>query len=122
VSVTKTRDQLGFLEQSLDAADRSLELSTKRYQEGYSDFQRVLTAQRARAQASSAYVANQGAHVNAVITLYKALGGGWQAETGEALLPENTRTVMSDRTDWNGMLDAPLPDPMQQASEPERNE
>lgn len=122
VSVSKTRDQLGFLEQSLDAADRSLELSTKRYQEGYSDFQRVLTAQRARAQASSAYVANQGAHVNAVITLYKALGGGWQAETGEALLPEDTRTVMSDRTDWNGMLDAPLPDPMQQASESERNE
>ena len=29
------------------AAERSLTLSTKRYQEGYSDFQRVLTAQRA---------------------------------------------------------------------------
>ena len=75
-----------------------------------------------RAAASSSYVANQGAHVNAVITLYKALGGGWQAESGEALLPEDTRAVMNERTDWNGMLDAPLPDPMQPASEPDQHE
>ena len=81
----------------------------KRYQEGYSDFQRVLTAQRARATASSRYVANQGAHINAVIDFYRALGGGWQPATAEDIVPMEVRTVMEERTDWDEMLDDPVP-------------
>ena len=97
--------------QSLEAAERSLVLSTKRYQEGYSDFQRVLTAQRARAAASSSYVQNQGAHIAAVIDFYKALGGGWKPATTEDLLPPDVRQVMAERTDWGGLLEEPVPEP-----------
>ena len=53
ISVVKSREQIGILGESLEAAERSLVLSTKRYQEWYSDFQRVLTAQRSQATACS---------------------------------------------------------------------
>lgn len=109
VSVVKTRDQQALLADALDAAERSLVLSTKRYQEGYSDFQRVLTAQQSRAARSASYVANQGAHISAVIAFYKALGGGWQPAGGEDLIPESIRQIMAERTDWDGMLDDPVP-------------
>jgi len=111
LSVVKTREQGVLLKDALVAAERSLVLSSKRYQEGYSDFQRVLSAQLARAAASSSYVVNQGAHINAVIAFYKSLGGGWQPVDGENLIPDQVRQVMEERIDWGGMLDDPLPEP-----------
>ncbi len=109
ISVVKTREKDVLLKDALVAADRSLTLSSKRYQEGYSDFQRVLSAQLARAGASSSYVVNQGAHISAIITFYKAMGGGWQPVDGENLIPDQIRQIMEDRTEWDGMLDDPLP-------------
>ena len=111
IGVVKTKEQQVLLANALEAAERSLVLSTKRYQEGYSDFQRVLTAQQARAARSSAYVANQGAHINSAIAFYKALGGGWQPASEEDLIPESIREIMEERTDWDGMLNDPLPEP-----------
>jgi NodT family efflux transporter outer membrane factor (OMF) lipoprotein len=113
ISVVKTREQQRILAAALEAAERSLTLSTKRYQEGYSDFQRVLTAQQSRAARSASYVANQGAHISAVINFYRALGGGWQPASGEDLIPESIRRIMAERTDWDGLLDDPLPTPGQ---------
>jgi NodT family efflux transporter outer membrane factor (OMF) lipoprotein len=111
ITVVKTRQKDALLREALVAAERSLVLSTKRYQEGYSDFQRVLSAQLARASASSSYVVNQGDHINAVIAFYKSLGGGWQPVDGEDLIPDKIRQMMEQRTDWEGMLNAPLPVP-----------
>ena len=111
ISVVKTRGQQTLLAEALEAAERSLSLSTKRYQEGYSDFQRVLTAQQSRAARSASYVANQGAHISSVISFYRALGGGWQPATNEDLVPESIRQIMAERTDWDGMLEEPVPLP-----------
>jgi len=111
ISVVKTKDQQLLLAEALAAAERSLALSTKRYQEGYSDFQRVLTAQQSRAARSASYVANQGAHINSVIAFYKAVGGGWRPASAEDLIPDSIRTIMAERTDWDGLLDEPPPTP-----------
>jgi NodT family efflux transporter outer membrane factor (OMF) lipoprotein len=113
ISVVKTQEKDILLKDALVAAERSLVLSSKRYQEGYSDFQRVLSAQLARAGASNSYVANQGAHINAVIAFYKSLGGGWQPVDGENLIPDQIRQLMEERTEWDGMLNDPLPTPNQ---------
>ena len=95
----------------MQSSERSLALASKRYQEGYSDFQRVLTAQQSRTARSASYVANQGAHISSVIAFYKAVGGGWEPASGEELIPEPVRQIMAERTDWDGMLDDPLPQP-----------
>jgi NodT family efflux transporter outer membrane factor (OMF) lipoprotein len=113
ITVVKTREQEAMLADALEASERALKLATTRYREGYSDFNRVLDAQRSLALQSNNYVANQGAHVNAVIGFYKALGGGWQPATSEDYLPDETRQTMEQRTDWSDLLDAPLPVPPQ---------
>ena len=67
-----------------------------------------------RAARSASYVANQGAHISSVIAFYRALGGGGQPATNEDLVPESIRQIMNDRTDWDGMLEEPVPLPIQQ--------
>lgn len=107
ISVVKTHEQGEILSNALKAAERSLKLSNSRYREGYSDFNRVLDAQRALAAQSNSVVGNQGAHINAVIAFYKSLGGGWEEATTEQLIPETTRQTMEQRTDWGDLLTAP---------------
>ena len=108
-SVVKTAEQQRYRNQSVQASERALDLANRRFREGYSDFQRVLDAQRSKfAQAENALV-NHGNHISSVISLYKALGGGWLATPVEQLIPEDTRERMQERTDWGDLLSAPLP-------------
>jgi NodT family efflux transporter outer membrane factor (OMF) lipoprotein len=109
VGVIKTAEKQTFLNQSVQASERALDIANRRFREGYSDFQRVLDAQRSKfAQAEGALV-NHGSHISSVISLYKALGGGWQATPVEQLIPEDMRDQMQERTDWGDLLSAPLP-------------
>ncbi|MGN5480736.1 hypothetical protein ACTMU2_40470 [Cupriavidus basilensis] len=73
------------------------------FREGYSDFQRVLDAQRALFAQQDAYLVNRSTAVGDLIALYKALGGGWQ--TGQPLVDAQTRQQMEQRTDWGGLLE-----------------
>tara|TARA_R110002094_G_scaffold11471_39_gene21331 strand:+ start:1085 stop:2605 length:1521 start_codon:yes stop_codon:yes gene_type:complete len=107
--IARTRDTQDILDQSLVAAERSLTIATRRYQEGYSSFQRVLDAQAVTFAQSDRAVINRGQHVTAVIDLYRALGGGWTAADNATLLPAALRETMRERTDWGELLDAPLP-------------
>jgi outer membrane protein TolC len=87
------------------AARRSLTLANALYREGYSDFQRVLDAQRALSTQQDTYVVNRGNAVSDLITLYKALGGGWYTE--QPLVDAATRQQMQQRTDWGDLLSEP---------------
>jgi NodT family efflux transporter outer membrane factor (OMF) lipoprotein len=90
------------------AARRSLTLANTIYREGYSDFQRVLDAQRALFAQQDAYVVNRGNAAGSLIALYKAVGGGWDSE--QPLVDPATRQQMQQRTDWGDLLnelDAP---------------
>jgi NodT family efflux transporter outer membrane factor (OMF) lipoprotein len=110
IAVVKTREQQAVLAESVRAAQRSLELATRRYQEGYADFQRVLDAQRAVFAQAERELINQGNHVSAVVGLYRALGGGWLPTSVERLIPADVRHTMQGRTDWGDLLTAPLAD------------
>jgi outer membrane protein, multidrug efflux system len=59
------------------ALQESLRLADLRYQNGYSGYLEVLSAQRDLFQAQTALIENQRAHLAAVVALYKAVGGGW---------------------------------------------
>ncbi len=107
--LAKNHEKRAYTEASLAAAKRSLTLSTSRYQEGYADFQRVLDAQRTLASESSREVVDHGNHISAVISLYKALGGGWTETDILEYLPESTRERMDERINWGELLIAPIP-------------
>jgi outer membrane protein TolC len=109
IRVVKTGEQQDALVEALRSAERSLSLANTLYQEGYVDFQRVLEAQRALFAQSEREILNRGAHLSAVIGLYRAVGGGWQEMAAEEIIPEETRETMRERTPWGDLLDAPLP-------------
>jgi NodT family efflux transporter outer membrane factor (OMF) lipoprotein len=91
-----------ILNDAQGAAQRSLKLANTIYREGYSDFQRVLDAQRALFAQQDAYIVNRGNAVGSLIALYKALGGGWYSE--QPLVDPATRQQMQRRTDWGDLL------------------
>jgi NodT family efflux transporter outer membrane factor (OMF) lipoprotein len=109
ITVVKTGEQQAPLEGAARAAERSLDLANTLYQEGYLDFDRVLDAQRVLFTQTEREVLNDSAHIAAVITLYKAVGGGWTEMPVEAMLPDDTRETMESRTNWGDLLHEPLP-------------
>jgi multidrug efflux system outer membrane protein len=78
VNVQQTGDSEAQLKARLEAARAALELSTLRYEKGYSPYLEVLDAQRNANDAELAYVRNRQARLAFSVDLMKALGGGWQ--------------------------------------------
>jgi NodT family efflux transporter outer membrane factor (OMF) lipoprotein len=91
-----------ILDDAQGAARRSLTLANTIYREGYSDFQRVLDAQRALFAQQDAYIVNRSNAVGSLIALYKAVGGGWYS--AQPLVDPATRQQMQQRTDWGDLL------------------
>jgi NodT family efflux transporter outer membrane factor (OMF) lipoprotein len=106
-NLVKALERDAILRDAAQSANRSLTLANSLFREGYSDFQRVLDAQRALATQQDAYLVNRSNAVGDLIALYKALGGGWYSE--QPLIDPATRQVMQKRTDWGDLLDEPSP-------------
>jgi multidrug efflux system outer membrane protein len=64
--------------QAVVALAESVELATQRYLNGKSSYYEVLQAQQELYPTQRAQVQTQVGELNAVVQLYKALGGGWQ--------------------------------------------
>jgi NodT family efflux transporter outer membrane factor (OMF) lipoprotein len=105
VAFVGSQAQDTILRETVDSARRSTELSMIRYQEGFADYQRVLDAQQALFAQQQRYVTNQGFAIQSLISVYKALGGGWQT-AGDGFVDEATRLEMEERTNWGDLLDA----------------
>ena len=65
--------------QQLAAMREALRLARLRYDAGYSSYLEVLDAERSVFQLEQALSDARLARLNAVVSLYSALGGGWQA-------------------------------------------
>lgn len=118
ISVVKTAEQLRLLQKTVKSARRALAIANTRYQEGYSDFQRVLDAQRSLFSTTDRLISTRGDNIGAIISLYKGLGGGWSPAETKRLLPPATIDQMKQRVDWGNLLEAPLPLPPLPASQP----
>ncbi|WP_339525528.1 TolC family protein [Pseudomonas sp. EL_65y_Pfl2_R96] len=112
--LTKSLERERILREAQVAAKRSLSLASTQYREGYSDFQRVLDAQRALLEQQDNYLLSRSNAVSNLIALYKALGGGWYS--ARPIIDPGTRQQMEQRTDWGNLLSEPAPS---QASYPE---
>jgi NodT family efflux transporter outer membrane factor (OMF) lipoprotein len=109
IGVVKTLEQSSILARSVTASKRALELANSRYREGYSDFQRVLDAQRALFSQTDQEVVNQGNHISSVVSLYKSLGGGWLEPSMAQIVSDDLRNTMRERSDWGDLFDSSLP-------------
>jgi multidrug efflux system outer membrane protein len=80
ISLKKTGDQRGSQEKRVEAERKVVELSELRYRGGVAAYLEVLDAQRSLFNAEIDETASMNEHVNSLIRLYKALGGGWPTE------------------------------------------
>lgn len=74
------RDRLLHLQAAAEAATQAALLATQRYGSGLIDFQTVLSTQRTQLSAQDAVALTQTDLGSDHVRLYKALGGGWQAD------------------------------------------
>jgi outer membrane protein TolC len=72
--------RLKALAKSVTASEESLDMSTKLYKDGLTPFQDVLDAQRALLNAESSRDQTTGNSAIQLVSLYKALAGGWSTE------------------------------------------
>jgi outer membrane protein TolC len=77
IEYAKQQERRRSLEAAAAANRRAVELSTTLYTQGNTDFLNVLSAQRALLSAEDALVLSDRNMATTLITLYKALGGGW---------------------------------------------
>jgi NodT family efflux transporter outer membrane factor (OMF) lipoprotein len=96
---------LDTLTEAAASARRTTQLAIVRYKEGASDYTTVLSAEQLQLQIEDALATSRGGVPLALVSVYRALGGGWQLRTGQNLLPEATRKEMEQRTNWGHMPD-----------------
>ena len=72
------QQRLKDLDRAIVAAHQSTKLATERYERGLTDYLNVLDAERQQFDLEEQYVGTQQSAAEQLITLYKALGGGWE--------------------------------------------
>ena len=103
----KAQEATGFRQNSVSAAQRSVEIALTQYLEGAVDYQRVLDTQRALLQEQNTLALTRSSIATNLIALYKALGGGWELRQGQPIIAESMQAEMQKRTDWGRLLPPP---------------
>src|SRR5439155_18142051 len=83
-----------FAQNAAISAQRSSDLAFVQYREGAVDFQRVLEAMRSLLQEETTLAQAQSDVATNLISLYKALGGGWELHQNQPTIPEKARIEM----------------------------
>ncbi len=103
----RTQEQVVFLEKAVSASDRAVALALQQYNQGASDYTRVLNTQTALLAQQDALTSARGQVVSNLIATYKALGGGWQLREGQNYISTELKNTMENRTDWGELLAPP---------------
>ncbi|AGZ35146.1 TolC family protein [Pseudomonas sp. SWI6] len=77
----KRQQRLLSLMRQSDASRKAAELASVRYREGTVDYLVLLDAERERLSAEDAQAQGEVELYRGIVSIYKALGGGWQPET-----------------------------------------
>ena len=104
-SFAAAQETLATLADAAASARTTTELAIVRYKEGASDYTTVLTAEQVQLSTEDALASARGAVPEALVAVYRALGGGWQLREGQQVLPQPVRTEMERRTRWGHLPD-----------------
>ena len=91
--------RLDNLVQAMNASARAVELAQKRYNRGLTDFLNVVDAERQEYAIEADYTTAEQSAADALIYLYRALGGGWEnyQDIPRIRLPEPAAIAMFRR-------------------------
>jgi len=100
----RTQVRAKLLAESTAAAQRSLGLALRQYQEGITDFTTVITAEQALLAEQDSLASTLGDISRNLVGVYRALGGGWQLREGQDFIPAAVQAEMAQRTNWGRLL------------------
>ena len=72
-------ERLKDLDVAMVASERAVSLASQRYDRGLTDFLNVVDAERQQYALENEYAATEQSAADAFVSLYKALGGGWES-------------------------------------------
>lgn len=81
IALEKEQERRKALVEAVRASEKAVDLATRLYTEGQTDFLNVLQSQRALLVSEEALVISTRTVSTNLIALYKALGGGWDMQT-----------------------------------------
>ena len=100
-----SRASLDRLNEASRAAERTTQLSILQYKAGEVDYTTVLTSEQSQLAIEDSVVTTQGSVVLGLISVYRALGGGWEIREGGDVISEEAKAEMARRTNWGHMLE-----------------
>jgi NodT family efflux transporter outer membrane factor (OMF) lipoprotein len=100
-------DALAASSRALDASQRALKLANAQYRSGDVTYDTVLDASRSALRDGDSLAQNQGLAALAAVSLYRALGGGWEVAQGQPVVSAQIAEQMARRTDWGRLLNPP---------------
>ncbi|MDR7003791.1 efflux transporter outer membrane subunit [Paraburkholderia strydomiana] len=109
-------DALAASSRASDASQRALRLANIQYRSGSVTYDSVLDASRSALRDGDSLAQNQGIAALAAVSLYRALGGGWEVAQGQQVVSERIAEEMARRTDWGRLLNPPADSALARAS------
>jgi NodT family efflux transporter outer membrane factor (OMF) lipoprotein len=103
-NLAEAQNTVTALDQATQSAIQSTKLAMIRYVDGQSDYTTVLSAEQAQLQVQNSLAEAQGNVPLSLVSLYAALGGGWQIAQNNDVVPANIEADMRARTNWGGLL------------------
>jgi NodT family efflux transporter outer membrane factor (OMF) lipoprotein len=104
VGFVRSQQQSRFLDESVTAAMRAVDLAVIQYRDGAVDYTRVLNTQQSLIVQQDQATITRGDIARNLIGMYRALGGGWQLREGKDFVSDATKETMQKRTDWGQLL------------------
>ncbi len=87
-----------------NAALENLHLTQARYEVGEVDYSDVLNAEINQLNIQATLINAQSSVPQNAISLYRALGGGWQIRQGHDVVSDQVKQQMRERTNWGDLL------------------
>lgn len=88
------------------AALTTVQLMRVRYEAGQVGYSEVLNAETSQLAVQSTLLNAEGNEPQAAVSLYRALGGGWQVRMGHDIISTPVKKEMEQRTNWGDLLHA----------------
>ncbi len=100
-----SREALASLDTAATAAERSTHLSLLQYKAGETNYTTVLTTEQSQLSVEDTVASTRGNVALGLISVYRALGGGWEIREGQDVVSDEVKAEMARRTNWGRMLE-----------------
>lgn len=100
-----SQEALANFETAATAAARSTQLSLLQYKAGETTYTTVVTSEQSELSIDDSLATTKGSVALGLISVYRALGGGWEIREGGDVVSDEVKAEMARRTNWGRMLE-----------------